>query len=343
MDGTFKIVPKEFYQIITILVYSELHSVEIPAAYILTSCKSECLYRLAFSTLTLICETLNIKIQPTTIMSDFEKGLRKALLQVFPQCKLLGCFFHYSKALWQKASKLGLRTLSHLEGAKILIGFMKILVHLPFEKRNELFQILTNHYNNDPKFKSFLGYYKKNWLFTYYISPNEFSVDNNFTRTNNSCERYNYRLHVGMEHPRLSILVTVLLEEEAFFKKVGLNNYCSIQKIELSKVYNNVKNISDKLPFKQLSFAIQEMINDHGKINEIFNKKEFVPQIISLFDECEKLFFFNFSLSNEKLREEKKKIENVVEQNQLSHLENSHVAFEEKVNDFMDKVIIQKC
>ena len=67
------------------------------------------------------------------------------------------------------------------------------------------------------------------------------------------------------------------------------------------------------------------------------------PQIISLFDECEKLFFFNFSLSNEKLREEKKKIENVVEQNQLSHLENSHVAFEEKVNDFMDKVIIQKC
>lgn len=40
-----------------------------------------------------------IKIQPDTVVSDFEKAERKALRTVFPTAKIIGCFFHYSQVI----------------------------------------------------------------------------------------------------------------------------------------------------------------------------------------------------------------------------------------------------
>jgi len=44
-----------------------------------------------------------LKFTPEVIMLDFEVGLRNALKEAFPDIKLSGCFFHFSKALWDKA------------------------------------------------------------------------------------------------------------------------------------------------------------------------------------------------------------------------------------------------
>ena len=41
-------------------------------------------------------------------MLDFEKASRKALAEVFPSAIISWCYFHYAKALWTKAKKLGL-------------------------------------------------------------------------------------------------------------------------------------------------------------------------------------------------------------------------------------------
>jgi len=62
---------------------------------------------------------------------------------------------------------------------------------------------------------------------SYYISEQDYRKANEINRTNNGSERYNFRLQtsVSMEHPRLSILISVLLEEEMFFKKLGIQNY----------------------------------------------------------------------------------------------------------------------
>lgn len=34
---------------------------------------------------------------PKVCISDYEKGLRRALRECFPRCKVLGCHFHYSQ------------------------------------------------------------------------------------------------------------------------------------------------------------------------------------------------------------------------------------------------------
>ena len=51
---------------------------------------------------------INFSSNKTHIMKDFEHPLRKVLNELYPNCYLEGCYFHYSKALWKTAQKLGL-------------------------------------------------------------------------------------------------------------------------------------------------------------------------------------------------------------------------------------------
>ena len=41
-------------------------------------------------------------------MIDFEHVLANIVRELYPKCYLEGCYFHYSKALWKKAKKLGI-------------------------------------------------------------------------------------------------------------------------------------------------------------------------------------------------------------------------------------------
>jgi len=61
----------------------------------------QCLKQIAFS--------LEVILNPTLIMCDFEIAKRNAIKQVFPSVALAGCYFHFTKCLWNKISKLGLR------------------------------------------------------------------------------------------------------------------------------------------------------------------------------------------------------------------------------------------
>ena len=57
-------------------------------------------------------------------MTDYEKGLRCAVKKSFPDSPILGCFYHYIKAIFNKCKKLGLVTKKYfLEAFKILIFF----------------------------------------------------------------------------------------------------------------------------------------------------------------------------------------------------------------------------
>lgn len=46
------------------------------------------------------------KLSPTTIVTDFEPGLRNVLQEVFQNARLLGCWFHFCQAVRRKATSL---------------------------------------------------------------------------------------------------------------------------------------------------------------------------------------------------------------------------------------------
>ena len=85
-DGTFKIVPEQFFQLYTI--HAEKDSMIIPCVYALLTNKSESTYKKLFRKLLDIRPELN----PFFIMVDFEKAAINALESTFLSV-VSGCFF----------------------------------------------------------------------------------------------------------------------------------------------------------------------------------------------------------------------------------------------------------
>ena len=100
-------------------------------------------------------------------------------------------------------------------------------------KRNDLFEETSEILKKvDKKYAEALKYFKNNWLSTYYVES--IKIDENedsslIARTNNVCEYYNYTLNQKTKiiKPRLSVLVSLLLDEEfsirEFITKSTLN------------------------------------------------------------------------------------------------------------------------
>ena len=61
------------------------------------------------------------------IMSDFELSLHKAIIEMFPNFKLKGCYFHYIKNIQVEAKKIGLCRKKIIDKTKLIIFALKIL------------------------------------------------------------------------------------------------------------------------------------------------------------------------------------------------------------------------
>ena len=173
VDGTFAVSPVGFQQLIVILVLLPDLNLFFPACYILATNKTQRLYENSLKTLSDVAEDEGFILEPKTIMSDFELGLQNAIKKVFKisddngnGTKLVGCFFHYVKALISRAKVLGFITRKSTDKkALILIGLFKIMAHCSLEKRLEFFKEIEEMYaSNGAKFKTFLTYHKRNWL-----------------------------------------------------------------------------------------------------------------------------------------------------------------------------------
>jgi hypothetical protein len=97
-DGTFKTAPELFYQIYTI--HALVDNNILPCVYAFLPNKTEQTYYEMFQQLLILKPTLN----PRSVMVDFEIGAHNALLRVFPQTEIKGCFFHLSQCV-QKGSR----------------------------------------------------------------------------------------------------------------------------------------------------------------------------------------------------------------------------------------------
>ena len=88
------------------------------------------------------------------IMSDFDLSLRKAIIEMLPNFKLKGCYFHYIKNIWAKAKKLRLCRKKIIDKTKLIIFVLKIITFIKSENINTFFNenylaeqiIYVNHF-----------------------------------------------------------------------------------------------------------------------------------------------------------------------------------------------------
>ena len=92
-DGTFFVVPIQFYQLWTLFVTIDNHI--LPAIHCLMTGKEEQLY---VAVLEKIC-SLVPQFQPRVCMSDWEAAPRNALRQIYPNVKINGCWFHFTQRI----------------------------------------------------------------------------------------------------------------------------------------------------------------------------------------------------------------------------------------------------
>ena len=100
-NGTFKTVPKKFYQLL--IIHCLFSDVLIPVFYEVMASKSRVLYDALF----LSIRNFLPSCKPTKCVVDFETALYSSINFHF-ESQMQGCLFHYRRALWRKLSRLGI-------------------------------------------------------------------------------------------------------------------------------------------------------------------------------------------------------------------------------------------
>lgn len=81
-----------------------------PVAYICLKDKEETTYVKMLDTMVAEAANLNFTIKPNEVSGDYEAATRNAFKKKF-NCKWVGCFFHFTKALLKNIKKFNLYTL----------------------------------------------------------------------------------------------------------------------------------------------------------------------------------------------------------------------------------------
>ncbi|KFD61128.1 hypothetical protein M514_12617 [Trichuris suis] len=135
MDGTFKTVPRLFYQLYTIHGALQTSRFSIfPLVYILMTGKSEELYRRVFQELGDFGERNELHLRPSVIMTDLELSAINAARTEFPDAMNKACFFHSSQCVWRKIQSCGLASTYADDEDSCTVYVIRIMQNKLFER-----------------------------------------------------------------------------------------------------------------------------------------------------------------------------------------------------------------
>lgn len=118
-------------------------------------------------------------LRPAEFMTDFEVGLRKALVNVYPNVRIRGCWFHFCNALRKKGHALGMHALTRkCPNAKMIMKMLMSLPLLPpqnFQDGYDQIKSLSYELELLDKFKQFFHYFEFYWIVQVLKKYNYFS------------------------------------------------------------------------------------------------------------------------------------------------------------------------
>ena len=214
VDATFRVVPRGYYQLFGIYVTKEDErrrgTYTFPVIYALMSRKTRELYS---AVLRRVVE-LAPDFRPGQVQGDFEEATAGAFRDVFPGVQVVGCWFHYSRAIYRKVQQTpNLRARVAAggdveEAVKMLMGLPLLPENLIVEGIRRVEEFLPG----DADLDGLLGYVRRQWVGR--VGVQRLSVHGQPRRTNNAVESHHAQLRnrFGIAHPGLFLFIDKMNE-----------------------------------------------------------------------------------------------------------------------------------
>ncbi|KAL0810624.1 hypothetical protein ABMA28_010738 [Loxostege sticticalis] len=162
-DGTFQSCPSPFVQLF--IIHAELGSTNTttkvkPIIFALLSDKKTETYVILFRLLK--SQLPNWK--PRKYHCDFELAALKAVLVVYPDTTVVGCYYHWSQAMWRNAKRIfGFKK---TKPAKRLVGLCSVLPLLPKDNLQGGWEYIKSQFPcaENKNLKRFLNYVEEQWF-----------------------------------------------------------------------------------------------------------------------------------------------------------------------------------
>lgn len=203
MDGTFWVVPHVFYQLFTVHAY--VYGQQFPFLYCLLPDKTELTYQKLFVMIQNIFRERNLPLSALkSVVTDFEPAIANAFRRVFPYISSLGCFFHYSQAIYRKVQTDGL-SLAYKEDANFRRS-VKLLIALGLVPSQYKYHYFCYIYadSTDPRFRQFCNdYFFPTWFRRFPVTSWDWFQQPR--RTNNGCEGWHARIKRFFAAPHLKV------------------------------------------------------------------------------------------------------------------------------------------
>lgn len=217
-----------FYQVYTI--HGVRQNNVIPLCFALLPNKRQETYTAMFNAL----KQKNGRLNPVTIMTDFEQAAMNAFKEVFPQTSMSGCFFHFGQCLWRKMHQFQDLQQDYKNDSEfaLKIKMLTALAFIPPEDVIKSFELLTidAFYSSSPNMISFIDYFEDTWIgqpvrrgrrrepkFGIRIWNCFYRVTDDIAKTNNSVEGWHRGFHsmLGSDHPTIWKLINGFKKEQS--------------------------------------------------------------------------------------------------------------------------------
>mmetsp|Transcript_22739 Transcript_22739/g.32493 ORF Transcript_22739/g.32493 Transcript_22739/m.32493 type:complete len:696 (-) Transcript_22739:100-2187(-) len=133
VDCTFKIVPRDFYQLMIWIIFDHTIGAFVPCYWILMTGATAACYDSAFNMLRI---DLGDEFHPFAIGIDFERNFINMTKKHWPRAHQIGCFFHFKQAMRRKLKNLGFP--DKYVGNIMAPGMLDLVTVLPAEDVSDI-------------------------------------------------------------------------------------------------------------------------------------------------------------------------------------------------------------